>query len=459
MLQFFRINDPYRLIVIFLLLTGVRIIWITTGLPLSVPELKWLLIGERLGDGFTMYRELYDYTGPLSALVYKWIDFVFGRSRWVHMVFSTLLVTIQAGILNNILLKNKAYEENNYLPAFFYAVLISSTMDFFALSPPLMAMTFLLLALNLLFRRIDNVMIDELFVYLGIYVGIAACFYLPAIIYFVVYLLSLVLFTTAIFRRLLLYIYGMLCVFLVVWAYFFWYDAGSDFMASFFGFGFSRPRDYYLSYLGILELGAVILAVGAISFSVLFTQRFTNFQQKMQQVMILFFIGGIAVLFISREVTSANLVLLTPTVAFLLAYYFMGLKRKIFRFTLPTLVVGSLLLYPVFWLSNHQDSALIVAEPTSSVTDQRLMGIGVPYNLYLENKISGPFLDEYISRKRLEKLQYYDEASGLYEVLISSDPDVIIDQVGIFPEMHLRFPVFGRRYRETADQHYVKISN
>ena len=102
-----------------------------------VLELKWLLLGEWLGDGSRMYRETYDYTGPLAAMAYKYLDLLFGKSSVAHHVVSSAVIIVQAGIFNGILLRNKAFDENNYLPAFFYVVLMMCVPDFMALSPQL----------------------------------------------------------------------------------------------------------------------------------------------------------------------------------------------------------------------------------------------------------------------------------------------------------------------------------
>lgn len=424
----------------------VRVVWAIVGIPISVHELKFLIIGEHLGDGFTMYKELYDHTGPLSALIYKYIDLVFGRHRWVHMVFSTLLVIVQAGLLNNILLRNKAYDENTYVPAFLYVVLICGTMDFMALTPQLMALTFILMALNHIFRRIDNVVTDELFMYSGIYLGVATFFYLPSVIYLVMLLLSLVLFSTAVFRRLLIFLYGSVVIFLVIWAYYFWYDASSDFILAFFQAGIMKPGVALIGYSELLEVGAALAVVAVLSFSVIFTQRLTTFQQKMQQVMIMMFLAGIAVILLTKDLSSNELVLFIPPIAFFLTYFLLRLRKRIWRFSLPYLVVIGLIGYPFYWMSTHQNSNLIVKQDSTSLQGERLMGIGVPVDFYANNKLAGPFLDEYISSQELIGLDYLEGASDLYSIMDHSNPTIIVDRMQVIPAIFARLPALGQQY-------------
>lgn len=459
MLQFFRINDPYRIIFVFLILLAIRATWIIVGLPLSAPELKWLVLGERLGDGFTMYKDVFDYTGPLAAMLYKWLDLIFGRSRWVHMAFSTVLITIQAGVLNNILLKNKTYGENNYLPAFIYVILASSILDFFALSPQLMALTFILLALNYIFRRIDNIVTDELFLYSGIYLGLATLFYLPSLIFFVIFLLSFILFSSAILRRLLLFVYSAGAVFIIVWAYFFWHEASWDFMEDFLVSTFSRPRHYYVSYVELLGLSAWLLGVAIISLSTLFSIRVTNFQQKMQQVMVLFLLGGFGVILLSTDLLTADLLFFVPSVTFFLVYYLLSLKRRFWRFVVPYLIILGSLVYPYYWLKNQNLKDMLVKESSLDFSGKRLMGIGTDISVYQDYKLAGPFLDEYVTEQKLEDLNYYSEASKLFEALNDSKADVIVDQKGIIPKIFQRFPLLKSQFEEKSEGIYLRINN
>jgi len=60
------------------------------------------------------------------------------------------------------------------------------------------------MSLRNILRRIDNQVTDELFLNSGIYLGIAAMIYLPSTIFFFVFLFALILFSTAVTRRLLL---------------------------------------------------------------------------------------------------------------------------------------------------------------------------------------------------------------------------------------------------------------
>ena len=79
------------MIVIFLGLLSLRVLLAFQGLSLTLFELKWLLLGQRSAEGFLMYEEIFDYTGPLSVFFYRIIDNVFGKSQQAHHIISTIL--------------------------------------------------------------------------------------------------------------------------------------------------------------------------------------------------------------------------------------------------------------------------------------------------------------------------------------------------------------------------------
>ncbi|MBR10025.1 MAG: hypothetical protein CMP48_20345 [Rickettsiales bacterium] len=436
-------------------------VWLVVGLPLSIPELKWLLVGQRLGDGFTMYRDLYDYTGPVAVFFYKWLDIIFGKSRWVHVIFSTLLITIQASMLNGLLIRNKAYNENNYLPAFVYVICMSATMDFFSLSPQLISVTFIIMALNHVFRRIDNVITDELFLYSGIYLGLALMCYLPSVIFFVIFLLSLILFSSAVARRILMFVYGASVVFIIIWGYYYWFDASADLLFDFFVTPFLRDKVWYVGFLELIKISAFLILALLLGISVVFTQRVTNFQQKMQQVMLLFIVAGFGILFLSSDLMTADLVFFVPSITFFLVYYFLGLKRRFWKILLPYGLIIGLVAYPYFWMNSTVIDALIVANDNrgNEQSEETLMGIGLEINDYRNYHLGGPFLDPFVSNRKIEQLNYFDGVSGMFYGITTSEPDLIHDELGIAPTIFQRFPEFAKSYEQSGANHYQKISN
>jgi hypothetical protein len=57
---------------------------------LTVPELKWMLLGEKLNGGAMLYADILDNTAPLSALAYRLLNLVAGRSPLAMHIAGTL---------------------------------------------------------------------------------------------------------------------------------------------------------------------------------------------------------------------------------------------------------------------------------------------------------------------------------------------------------------------------------
>ena len=155
LLRFFRINDPYRLLGVLIILFLLALPLLIDSPPVTVKELKGMVLGEIVRNGKIMYAQIIDSTPPLSAYVSGGLDWMFGRSINARHSIAVLVLFFQAALFAVLLISNKAYTENTYLPALIFGVLCFWSYDFLSLSPELFASTPLLLALNNLFKEIE----------------------------------------------------------------------------------------------------------------------------------------------------------------------------------------------------------------------------------------------------------------------------------------------------------------
>ncbi len=457
MLRFFRINDPYRLVIIFVLMIAIRSIQGHFIEGVSYYELKWLLLGEWLNKGFQMYSETFDYTAPIAAVLYKYLNLIFGRSAFIHYGFSSLFIIFQAGIFNELLLKNKAYRENSYLPAFLYMILMVSIPDFMTLSPQLMSLTFILLVLKNVLRRIDNQVTDELFLNSGIYIGVATMIYLPAIVFFFVFLFALILFSTTVIRRLILYLFSFLLVFSLCSLYFFWRDDFQLFIDSYLVQNLIMSKEYVLSTREIFLTSAGFISIFLIStFKTWISARFTNFQKKIQQVLWLMFLGGVATFFLSNEKSLHELVFCVPVIAFFWTHYFVLIKRRIFKTLMPTVMVFGLLIYSVYL---YKDALSSLKTDKIKDASEGTMVLGENLKYYYEREIFTPCFDDHLTRRAFKGLDYYSSAGRLYSLFDKVSPIYIMDEIHVADKIFLRFPTIGDSYQEVDPDKYRKINN
>jgi hypothetical protein len=421
-------------------------------MPLSIPELKYLLLGEWLANGFSMYTETFDYTAPLSAWTYQFLDFVFGRSRTAHWILSTLLVFFQAMRFNRSLLKNKVFSESNYVPAFLYVVFATSTFDFFALSPQLLSLTWVVISMDHLIRKMDNEAGDELFLFPGFYLGVAALFYFPAVSFFIVFLLALIIITRAQPRRIFLFIFGYATVFLLIMILLYFTGALTDFWEVYFIEAY-REKIFYFGY-GVLGIWLIFPALFfLIALITAIGRREGSLHAKTQQFMILVLLASLSVVLLSGTLSGSDLLFFIPVFTFFLSNYILKIRKRFWRFFIPNLLVVSALLVPHFGLKIKQlTDGLVVAKGVvdPEFTNKKIMIIGPLQPLYLSGEIAGPFIDERISQTRLEELDYYHTAPLFLNIFRKSNPDIIVDAWGQMQKIERRFP-------EIADKQY-KVS-
>ncbi len=159
---------------------------------LTQPELHWMIVGERLGEGVLLYVNLWDETGPLAALVYGFIDIIFGRSVLSYRILGLILFFIQAAYFNISLLRHKILTEYNYVPSLVYAILGMLVFNQITLSPALMGLSFILPAFdNLFFHLQARKRFDAQLVNIGILTGIASLFYIPFVYFMIIWVFAL----------------------------------------------------------------------------------------------------------------------------------------------------------------------------------------------------------------------------------------------------------------------------
>lgn len=457
LLAFFKTNDPYRLVGVFLLLLVIRVPMFISGVPAILPELKWMLLGERLGsENLIMYKDVWDYTAPLAVMVYKWFFIFFGKTRVPYFILSLVLVVVQAGTFNNVMLRNKAYNSSNYVPALIYMIFMNAYFDCLTLSPVLLSMTFVLLAMNNLFKRMDNQTKDELFIFTGVYLGVAVLFYLPSILYFVVTVASLVLYTGSILRRMMLLVYGFAIVLGLASLYFYWFD-------NYLIFQHHAIKSLWvietISYLNWTELSIVAIIPFALFLFSFYKVRqlgkYINFQEKIQQVMLMFMMSGFLALMMSREVSTYQLIFFVPTVAFFVTHYLLLIRHWL----IAELSTGLIILFVFFnhllfsnnWFHVGQIVSyepLLVKESSYSeqVRERKILVTGNKLNHYQGASLATPYLNWSLSRIQLEDLNYYDNSAEVFVNFTNDLPEVIIDQEDIVPKLFSIMPTISSKY-------------
>ncbi len=428
-----------------------------------------MVIGEALAQGKFMYRDVWDFTGPLAAGTYGLIHLIAGKSTLAYQTISALLVLIQAGIFNSLLIRNKAYSQNTYVPALMYVLFMHLSFDFFTLSPVLLGMTFVLLAINSLFLRMDNTTRDNLFIRMGLFLGIATLFYLPLFLYFVVIMLSLFIYTGSVVRRMFLLLYGFVLMLAIVALYYFWFDALALYNRAFFQSVFNLSAYHYLSWAELAGLAVVPFSIFAISYvRALAIGRFVNFQVRIQHVMLFFMAMGLLSLVVTKELATYQLAFLVPGFAFFSSHYLILLKKWIVAEANFIIIASLILLNMLFplkkWLYVDEfiafDRLAVQPSPYLELTSGKtLWVIGDHVDLYHESTLATPYLNWQLAAEHLSNTSHYDNLSAIYLNLQSDLPEVIVDEKGLVPVLFDKLPTIASKYTPHPEWKNVYVKN
>ncbi len=470
MLNYFRINDPYRLIVIFVFLILLRLPFLLSPEWRTIPELAWQVTAERMNSGALLYVDIWDDIGPLSALVYQSIDFLFGRSYLALHIFGMLVFFYQVALLNYIILQHKLIRENNYLPALFYALLGIAFFNIIVLSPMLMGLTFVLLASNRLFAHIGSRnRTDANLMDVGLYTGIAALFYLPLIFTVFIHFAGLIYFTNTIARRYLLMIYGLFIPLALTWTIYYWYGFTHEFYVNFLFRLLHTHPDHFLSF----EVLTRALALPVLLFIIAALKTFSGFGFAIFQIRIqkVIFFAALVMTFIWILYASRDgyaLVLFLPWASFFLTHFFISFRKKfkaelLFSLYLAgTLFIYFSMAYRLLLFETEMEPVLVKKiEGQPPFKDHKTLVLGPDINPYSISKQATPYFKWYLSEGQLTNLDYYDNLEAIYRNVLGDMPDYIVDEIELAPKIFYKIPSLGSQYEAVGQRLYRRktVSN
>jgi len=466
LLRFFKVNDPYRLLFLLVLLFLFRLPFYWGGIDTLLPDLHHMLIGERLAKGNVLYKDLWVNIGPLSAGFFTVMHWLFGKSIAAYHVIGFLLMFVQAMLFNRLALVNKIYTENNYVPAVIYAVLMSVSVDMFAVSPIMFSVTFILLAMNNIFGQVEfRVKRDEKILNIGIYLGIAALFYFPTILFGIIGVLGLALFSATILRRYLLILYGLLLPFLLIGGYYFLIGNTQDSLTIFFN-SWLGETDYQLDKSAVLALCIVPMLFLLLSiFRVLQGARFSNYQARIAQMMLLWI--ALSLLLLIRPMTGVNdLMIFIPPVAYFVTHFFILSRKKMLSgISFIVFIVSIVGISYCAYFEYLGVSKFISYEPLSIqksryenlLRGKKIWVIGNNLSLYKNSQLASQFYnwDTYGEQFMQDELNSSQVALVFKDLTVNS-PDVIVDPHGVIPAYFPFMPTVSRQYEMLEKGIYLR---
>lgn len=417
--------------------------------PITNPQLIWMVLGERLGEGNFLYLDVIDDTGPLSAVFFTVVDTLFERHRIVYDILGRLLIVVQITYWTSILSKYRMYDDITYLPAIIMLVLFHSSFDLLTLSPSLLGNTFLILALGLLFSQtVLQRESNESSLLIGIYGGLAAGFFPNYILFLPYMIVAGVGISGFSFRQLMLSLVGYFLPILLIGVYYFWND-GLKAVFNVWPLIFQSENytlQSYENWIPLIGLPAMMALAGYVLSGVV--RISTINQQKQRQLMVVWILFLVAEVFFLKIQAAYQLVVFIPAFTYLITQFFMYAGKGFFaRLSIFLLVI----VFPLFalWHSSstiEENSDYFVKESPPIEYPGTVMILGEDISPFLKSKMGGPFLNYKLSKLYLEQERDLPQRAELYRLLQSGKSNVILDENGLFAKLLEDYPEMKKQY-------------
>lgn len=263
--------------------------------------------------------------GPISEGIYGLI----GTTGFLPWLLALLLIFLQANLLNITVASYRMSPEVNLFPGIVYALLTSCVADFQFLSPILVANTFYIWAVYILFDVYKKSNVASAIFNVGFWMGIAALCYYPFVTFIFMGFFGLNTLRAFKLRELLIMVSGLFTPFLLAGYYAIWQGTGwaflQSFRAAFAYLDFSTAPQYHW----MLALGLWGLLILIVLFNYTAYLKRVQIEAK-KQINILYWgllVSGLTVLFLSQA-DIENLLVSTVPLAILLSFSFSRLSSR-----------------------------------------------------------------------------------------------------------------------------------
>jgi len=461
MLSFFRVNAPYQILSLIIVLMILQVpLYISTP-NLLIPELQWMLVGEKMSQGFMLYRDVWDNLSPLSAAVYWGMDELFGRSPLAHRTVANLLILFQAIYFNYISSERQLFSERNYVPGILYILFLNVSFDCSTLSPALMGMTFILLAFGTLIRQMQREGVTDEVFEMGFYLSVATLFYLPMGLFSLWAFASMLLYTGATFRQHTLTFFGYVFPIALVLLFFFFRDALDDLSQNLLTSAFRTRRYSFNDFVGVLGvLGGVFVIAGFGFFQTLSYPRFINYQSRIHQIMMLWTITAVISIGLMPFIAPMQFCIFIPSLVMFSVNFFMLMKRRWMAEILFLLVFVVITFFR--YQSTFLDNAFSINESTrlenlkirpsllpAAISQQKVLVIGEDEGEYKDNFPATAYLNWELARYDFDNLDSYESVISIFDNFRADPPTYVIDKEKLMPTLFKRLPELGELYQPT----------
>lgn len=432
--------------------------------PVTIPELRDLLLGEKQNEGYKMYRDVVDSSAPLAAWAHELFDTLFGRSILARHILAFLIIFLQSAYIGFLFISKKVFSENTYIPSFIFALLFFFSYDTLALSNELLGSGFLLLALNSVFEEIEfgTDRNDSVFG-IGLWISFASLFAFAFAVFVPCAIIILVLFTRINTRKFLLLLFGFLLPHLIVISLAYLNNTTTELGRYYYLSNLSFDRTVYTDTRTLLALGAIPLFYFVVSLVMLNREaRFSKYQSQILQSVLLWLLFALLFVLYTKDLRPQSLIVFIPGLSFLITQFFLLIRRKKFIHLNAWVLIAGIV--SVAYLGRFDQIAAIdysglwVSTTNSGISGKRVLVLGDGLGLYANNSLATPFLDWQLSQDIFRHPDYYENVTRVYQAFSQDAPELIIDPDDLLGPFLERMPGIRSQYVREGSQ-YRRINN
>ena len=304
-LRIFRSQSPIQFILILPLLIG---LWYSS-----------------YGDGIVQLPGNFD-TGLYRLIVNMVLPF-----PTISSMIALVLISLQAFLINYLLITNKLSLRNNLLPAYIFILLTGSTHSLAQLSAPLIASFFIMLGIvDLLDMYELKDPFKECF-NASFFITIASFFYFPAICFFLLIWVSFLIYRVLSWRKWVISIIGFFAASLIIWFYFFWNNQIPLVWKNIEQF-FPYPEHFHVHFnsLGFIIWGIIALIfLGSLSYLMNHINDKVIAIRRKYWVIILMFMIALLSFFYADQQYRFHIIFLTIPATIIINYAMLSRKKSI----------------------------------------------------------------------------------------------------------------------------------
>jgi hypothetical protein len=451
-----------------LALVAIRAAAYKMGIPIIEPELTWLLVGERMTNGFSLYKEIYTDLEPLSAGTYYLLHLLVGKSSFTYFLLSSFLVLMQATLFARSIRQNKIMKEASALPMLMYILLSSLFFDFYTLSPVLLGMSFILWAFHLICVQSRIERGEDLFFYIGLLIGIASMFYLPFLFFLLFAIFALGLYSSTNLRKHLIMLLAFFFPHALLLIYYFWVDNLSYYLTYVWLQAFYAAPDFLVNIpilVKVIILPTLLLLLSV--FAIASRGKYIHYQYKIIKIMGLWLLAAVIATGTEKQIAPHLFYLFVPAISFFAAQlFYIVAKPKLFTEVLFAVFAGGILLISFYALQkpdSYTTQHLIKIAPPElkqyGITQKRVMVLGNDRGYYINNSLSCNYENWQLSKPFFDNINRYENIAAFYDALLQNKPEFIIDLEGRIPLLAERIPYLKQNYLLAGGKVYKRINS